>query len=108
MMSALIDYNTLNLTDCQHEAIKQLKEVMRNGKFLVVIVYFTFKITFNLSVDHPSVNIQQDNYFLTKYLIANEWNVQEAARKIINFYRLKATIISLFICLVLFDQSIQS
>lgn len=33
-MSALLDDNSIVLTDLQHEAIEQLRELMRNGNYI--------------------------------------------------------------------------
>lgn len=33
-MSALLDDNSIVLTDLQHEIIEQLRQLMRNGNFL--------------------------------------------------------------------------
>lgn len=44
-----------------------------------------------LSSDYPSINIQQNVNFLTKYLYANDWNAQDAIKKIVQQYRLKVS-----------------
>ncbi|XP_037024687.1 clavesin-1 [Bradysia coprophila] len=69
MMSALLDDNSIVLTDLQHEVIEQLRELMKN--------------------DYRHIRFQQDVNFLTKFLYANDWNAEEALNKIVNSYRLK-------------------
>lgn len=92
MMSALIDDNSIILTDFQHEAIEQLKELIENGNFLNNRTLDNFQLSVNV-LDYPHIRFQQDVNYLTKFLYANDWNAVEAVNKIKNSYRLKVSVI---------------
>lgn len=48
----------------------------------------------------PSIRIQTENYFLTKYLRYTNWNIKKAFEAICHYYQLKVSLIFIEISLL--------